>query len=1203
MMESFVFHINLYDLVFLGTIFVGLTFALLLWFTKSSNRVANRFLSLALVTVVLQITWLLGVHIRLATYFPDWNWFPLQFSLALCPLIFFYVLKITRPEYKFRWKDLLHFIPLLLQQIACILESVKISTSAYDIAIFRQINPVIQIAAFISVLFYLYWSHRLIERFYQGLKFNEGDRYRLELQWLHRLLMGLGVVSLLWIPYATVDCFGYHLQLGIEAYYPLYILSAIMIIRIGVVVFLRPEVGSSVEALSVTKQPVPSELKQKGAWLKKTMEANLFHQNAELSLTTLAEKLGIHPHELSRIINIALKRNFNDFINEYRIRDVVQKMQDKAYNHLTLVGIAFESGFNSKSTFNRTFKQMTGISPVEYKNELKNERPTYHLRPYPRAAAIISYHQTTPKWSDEKLNRNYMFRNYLKIAWRNMLKNKVYSTLNITGLASGMAVALLIGLWVKEQYSYDRFWPNYKQLYQVKLNFTNPTEGTHTQDAVNLPLADVLRNTIPGIKRVAETDWIGYQVHNLKVGDKKFLLNGGMVNPDFLRIFQQTFIKGDPNTVFKEVYSIIINESTAKALFGNDDPINKTVRVDNQHDVKVTGVYKDLPAESSVKYSYLLPFSYKVLTEDWMKNARTQWTNNSFEMWVELQPGVTQAQIAPKIKNLLVKYYPKYKLDKGEVILQPIGDAHLFSDYKNGKVAGGFIDYVRMFSVIGALVLLIACINFMNLSTARSEKRAREVGVRKAIGSQRRDLIFQFLTESLMITFAAFLFSILLVQLVLGPFNALTGGTVSIPYGNLVFWGIMIGYVIITGLLAGSRPAFYLSSFNPVKVLKGSIQMGKAATLPRKILVVVQFSCSIALIISTVIIYQQIQHVKERPTGYSADRLVSTGMSDDLSNNYNALKNDLLTNRMVESVTKASSPLTGIYWHTGIDKWPGQVAGELGINVGAVNIADNYFKTVGMKLIEGHDFSSDWASDTLNVIVNEAAVKRMGLKEPLNQLITFGGSPSQVRIIGVVQNALMESPFTPAEPIVFNHGRGGNFVIYRLTEGVNPHEAMDKVKKIFDKYNPAFPFEYVFVDKAYDAKFNLEVLIGKLSGIFAGLAIFISCLGLFGLAAYVAEQRTKEIGIRKVLGASISQVWVLLSKDFILLVVISCVIASPVALYFLSPWLKKYDYHISIGPGVFLLSAIAAMLITIVTISFQAIKAALANPVKSLRSE
>jgi hypothetical protein len=437
----------------------------------------------------------------------------------------------------------------------------------------------------------------------------------------------------------------------------------------------------------------------------------------------------------------------------------------------------------------------------------------------------------------------------------------------------------------------------------------------------------------------------------------------------------------------------------------------------------------------------------------------------------------------------------------------------------------------------------------------------------------------------------------------LGPFNALTGDPVHIPYDNLAFWVGMLGYVVLTGLLAGSRPAFYLSSFNPVAVLKGTMQAGKQASLPRKILVVAQFSCSVALIISTVIIYRQIQYVKDRPIGYDAHRLVSTFMSDDLVHSYGPLKHDLLQSGMVESVTKASSPLTDIYWHTGINKWPGMGAGELGLNVAGITVTDDYFKTVGMKLKEGRDFSSDWAADTMNVIVNEAAVKRMNLKEPVNQLISYSKLKYQVRIIGVVQDALIESPFTPVEPMVFNHGRGPNVMIYRLAPGVNPHEALEKIGKIFDKYNPAYPFDYVFVDKAYDQKFSQEELIGTLAAVFAGLAVFISCLGLFGLAAYVAEQRTKEIGIRKVMGASVAQLWLLLSRDFVILVVVSCVIASPVALYFLIPWLNKYKYHTSIGPGIFLVSAAAALAITIVTISFQAIKAAVTNPVKSLRSE
>ncbi len=796
-----------------------------------------------------------------------------------------------------------------------------------------------------------------------------------------------------------------------------------------------------------------------------------------------------------------------------------------------------------------------------------------------------------------------MIRNYLKIAWRNLVNNKVYSAINILGLAAGMAVALLIGLWVLNEFSYDKFLPNYKQLYQVEINFSSQHDGEHTQTSLALPLVEVLRKEIPGIKRVAEADYLGWMNHDLLVGNKKLYLGGGAAHSDFLRMFQYPFVKGNARSAFTESHSIVLTESTAKALFGNTDPMNKVVRIDNNQNLKVTGVLKDIPKNSTLQFAYLMPFSFKEQVEDWMKGARTTWTNNSFTAYVELEPGVTYAQVAPRIKNIIYNRSPQMRVAKPEVILHALKDWHLYSDFKNGKEAGGFIDYVRMFSIIGMLVLIIACINFMNLSTARSEKRAREVGVRKAIGSQRKDLIFQFLTESVLITFIAFLFSILFTQLALPSFNTLIGSAISIPYANPIFWVIMILYVLITGLLAGSRPAFYLSSFNPVKVLKGSVQVGKAASLPRKVLVVLQFSCSIALIISTIIVYQQIQYAKSRPTGYSADRLMMTDMSGDLNTHYDALRNDLLASGVVESVASASTPVTQIYSHLSLDKWSGKNPGDESVNIGGIWVSNDYFKTLGMTLKEGHDFSTDIKADSLNVIVNEATIKRIGLKNPINQMITWNGNYKPVRIIGVVKDALMESPFTPIAPVIFAHASGGNSIMYRLSSNANTHDAIEKITKIFDAYNPAYPYSYQFVDDEYNHKFNLEVLVGKLAGVFAGLAIFISCLGLFGLAAYVAEQRTKEIGVRKVLGASIAQVWLLLSRDFILLVMISCIIASPIALYFLNGWLQKYDYRITIGPGVFVLSAIMAIVITLITISFQAIKAALTNPVKSLRSE
>lgn len=796
-----------------------------------------------------------------------------------------------------------------------------------------------------------------------------------------------------------------------------------------------------------------------------------------------------------------------------------------------------------------------------------------------------------------------MIKNYFKTAWRNLVNNKVYSALNILGLATGMAVALLIGLWVYHQYSYDRFLPGYQQVYKARAKFSINGE-TVVGAATAYPLADAIKRDVPGVKYVAQTDWIG--PHGLVVGENKLYIEGAMAGEDFLRIFQYPLLRGNAGNSLKDPYSIVLTQATAKSLFGREDPMNKMVRIDNNHDLKVTGLLKDLPGNSTLKFNYLVPFSFYTLSNDWVKETVTNWGNSSYQTFVALEPNVSYKDVEPGLKTILKKYNPKdYQAAKAELFLQPLKDWHLYADYKEGVVAGGFIDYVQLFSMIGFLVLLIACVNFMNLSTARSEKRAREVGVRKAIGSQRKDLIFQFLIESVVITFIAFMLSLLFVQLALPSFDTLTKTTISIPYSNGTFWCIMLSYVLLTGLLAGSRPAFYLSSFRPVQVLKGAVQIGRSATLPRKILVVLQFTCSIALIISTIIVYQQLQYAKDRPSGYDANRLMMTDVSSDLSRNYTALKNDLLQSGVVTNVTRSSSPVTDIWSHNSIDNWQGKLPGEtLGIGTIGVNDAD-YFKTLGMQLKEGRNFTGNLSVDTLSVILNEAAVKRMRFKDPLNQTITYNsGIAQQLKVIGVVKNALMTSPFSPVEPSVFVYTPGwSNIITYRLAPNVNTQQAIAKLTTVFNKYNPSSPYLYHFVDESYEAKFNLETLVGKLAGLFATLAIFISCLGLFGLAAYMAEQRNKEIGIRKVLGASVPQVWLLLSKDFIVLVLLSCVIASPIAFYFLQNWLQKYDYRISIGADVFIISAMLAIAVTLITVSFQAIKAAVANPVKSLRTE
>jgi predicted permease len=797
-----------------------------------------------------------------------------------------------------------------------------------------------------------------------------------------------------------------------------------------------------------------------------------------------------------------------------------------------------------------------------------------------------------------------MFRNYLLTAWRNLTRNKAYSILNILGLSIGMAVALIIGLWVEYQYSFDRQLPGHENIAQAHIRFVNNGEPGQMISTA-FPVAELLRKEIPEIRYSAHTDWMGN--HGLLAGDRKVILSGAQASEEFFKIFRYPVLKGSLNGALEETYSIVLTASTAKALFGNDDPIGKTVRIDNENNLVVKAVIANLPPNSSITLNYVVPFKYYIQAREWVRRASLagNWNNTSFQTFVTFQPNTDQKQLEPKLAALVKKYNPEgYKQGKQEIFFQPMAQWHLYSDYKAGKQDGGFIEYVRLFSIIGILVLFIACINFMNLATARSEKRAREVGVRKAIGSQRRDLILQFLIESLVITVIAAFIGLLLVQLTIPAFNTLTTSSIRIPWQSPVFWSIMAGYILLTGLLAGSRPAVYLSSFKPVKVLKGTFRAGRAAALPRKILVVLQFTCSIALIIGTGLIYRQVQYVKDRPSGFDANRLVLAGESIDLTRNYAALRNDLLATHLVASVSRSSSPITALWSWAGIKAWSGQNPGET-LGLAEVDIADDYFKTVGTPLVAGKDFAGNLAADSLNVILNEAAVKRLRYKDPIGQTITLSShGERKIKVIGVAKDALMLSPYTPAEPTMFIYEpiEAGN-VTFRLTADADIHKAMATITPIFNRYNPAFPFIYDFADASYAQKFNLEVLVGSLSGLFAGLAIFISCLGLFGLAAYMAEQRTREIGIRKVLGASVAQLWLLLTKDFILLVAISSIIAAPLALYFMRNWLLRYKYHIDIGPGIFLLAAAAALLITILTISIQAVRAAIANPSQSLRSE
>lgn len=1184
-MNAYTFHITPYDLALLGTIFIGLTFTLQLWFVKRADQAANRFLALALLIIVLWSAWLLGNNMRLGTYFPRWSWLPLRFSLTLGPLIFFYVLKITRPKYQFRPKDLLHFSPLLLEQGVLLLQSHTLD--------FQRMSTVLHLAAFISVVMYLYGSFRLIERFYQRLKFNGGDRYRYELRWLHRLLSIFGLLWLLWIAVTAVDYFyDYHL-FDIYGYYPLYLLLAAMMIRMAAAAFFRPEIEEPGRELLVSKPQPSGELRQKGICLKQAMEAGLFYRNDDLTLASLAAGLGIHPHELSRIINLALKKNFNDFVNEYRIREIVRKMQDPDYDRWTLLGIAFDSGFNSKTTFNRTFRQMTGKSAAEYKNDLKKHGPPYYLGPHSRASTIISCHEATTKWSYEKLNRNYMFRNYLKIAWRNLIRNKTSALINISGLAVGMAVVMLIGLWIWDEASYDQYHLNYDRIGQVMT--TQSSNGqTITFGSTVAPLASELRTKYGNsFKRTALTSG---GAHILAVGEKKIAQEGLWAEPDLPAILSLVMVKGSYST-FKDPSSLLLSASAAGALFGNADPVNQTVSIDNKSAMKVAGVYQDLPGNTTLSGTmYMLPWSSPA---NFWSTQLTKWDNHGCRLYVQLNPNADFNKISTKIKHITTPYN---KTVNETIQVFPMSRWHLYSEFQNGFSVGGRIRFVCLFGIIGLFVLLLACINFMNLSTARSEKKAKEVGIRKAIGSLRSQLIGQFLSESMLIVFVAAVLTILLVWLAIPYFNTIAGKQLSIPWGQPLFCLSVLGFIIFTGLVSGSYPAFYLSRFKPAKVLKGAFRLGRFAALPRKALVIVQFTVSIVLIIGTIVVYRQIQFASNRPVGYSRAGLITVEMNTaQIYGHYTPMRNDLLASGAALDMSESSNATTMIYAYNGGFTWEGQAPGFDPV-FGDVFVSTDFGKTVGWKIIAGRDFSASYPADTGAFILNESALKLTGIKNPVGKTMRWNGKDHV--ITGVVEDMIMESPYKQAVATIFQMKPDWvKYITIRINPNMSTQTALNKIAAVFKKYDPASPFDYKFNDAEYAKKFSDEQQTGRLAAVFSALAIFVSCLGLFGMASFMAEQRTKEIGIRKVLGASVFSLWQLLSKDFVRLVIVSLCIAMPVSYYFMHQWLQAYQYRTGLAWWIFATAAAGAMVVTMATVSYQGIKASLTNPVKSLRSE
>ncbi|HEY4111913.1 ABC transporter permease [Puia sp.] len=787
-----------------------------------------------------------------------------------------------------------------------------------------------------------------------------------------------------------------------------------------------------------------------------------------------------------------------------------------------------------------------------------------------------------------------MLKNYLKIAIRNLLRNKGFSAINISGLAIGMASALLILLWVHNELSFDRWYPKTSRLYKLynRDNFQGSLQAWPNTPKV---LAQYVKKDFAAVEDVSRYRSVRYL---LTVGDTRLNSEGVCVDSGFLAMFGLPIAQGDAVHALNTPKGIVLTQHMAKTLFGNGDPMGKTVRVDSNNNFIVTAVVKDLPANTSLRFDYLLPWSFMMQTG----TDNDDWSTNSVYTFVLLKPGASQAVFDRQIKNIAIEH--SAHKETTQVFSQPMSRLHLYSKNESGVLVGDKIHIVQLFALIAGFILLIACINFMNLSTARSEKRAREVGIRKVVGAIRGYLIGQFIGESIFIATLSFGLALLLAHLALDGFNQLVGEQLVIEFDNPTWWAFAIGFVVFTGLLAGSYPAFYLSGFQPVKVLKGPFRNANALVSTRKILVVLQFTFAIILIISTLIVRRQIQYAQDRDTGYNRSHLVYTVNQGEIAKHYEAIKQDLLSSGAVLSMTKSLNPITE-HWIDGWGfSWEGSTASDKHIDFIHLSSDADFLKTMGASLVTGRDIDIyKYPTDSSAVLLNATAVRTMRVKDPIGMTIRSEEGPVY-HVVGVIKDFILESPYENITPMIIMGNRNFFQVIHMKLNPAWPVGAnRAELEKEFKQYNPQYPTTFSFVDESYADKFKAEQQIGVLAALFAGLTVFISCLGLFALAAYMAENRIREIGVRKVLGASVTGITTMLAKDFVWLVLIAFVIAAPVSWLIMHNWLINYDYRIPISWDLFVLSGGLALFIAVATVSFQAIRAAIANPVKALRSE
>jgi len=1136
------FYNALYSQTSSATLFAGLTLALLLGFAKGSRKTANLFLSLALGTIVIKTGGLSAL-----------------FLPALGPLLYLYVRQITWPDQKFQRHEALHFCPVL---IGFWLPGMLV---------------------LLQVIVYLYLAHRLIQAFYNRLQPVLMDRPRFAFRWLEKMLFLLGLFCVL---SAVADLF--------------YFAIAFALIGLAAKAVLNPD-GEVRLTMPATNR---SDEREKGRRLKEAVAANRLYEDAELTLATLAIKLNVHPHDLSRIINAGLDKNFNDFVNEFRVREVARKMHDPAFDKLTLLGIAYESGFNSQRTFNRVFKEITGKTPAEYKNSLKNELPNDKLATLPGLRPVILRSESPANRVPGKLNRNYMFRNYFKTSFRNLLQNKVYSFINIAGLSIGLACAMLIMLYVQDEVSYDRFHKNANQLYRIDKQITRDDKSVSNGSYTGYFPGPRFAAKIPEIQ-----SYVRYQPAqaDIKTGADIQSQAVYLVDANFFSVFSFPLLSGNATSVLAQPNSVVITEDMAKKYFGSADAVGKTISIKEDSVFKpyaVTGVAKNCPQNSSIKFEVLLPLKVSAVDE----SNNSNWFNSFLSTFVVLSPGadikavqskmdkVFESDASEAISAIKNKYHVK---SIGQAyMLEPFTAIHLGTTVPDGDEIlrdKSNPEFSYILSAIAIFILLIACINFVNLTVARSVKRAKEIGIRKVIGGTSKQLRIQFLSESFILCLIAFIVALVIVVMVLPVFSQLSNKILFLSYlFNVKLIIYYIALFAITSLLAGFYPSIVLSNYNPVQALYSRFNLAGKNYL-QKALVIFQFALASFLIIGSIAIFLQFNYLTTQSLCYDDSNLITVDKFP-LSRNEAALfKQELMKNPNIAGV----APKNG-----GNNNNTVKVSGDKQVNIAIETIDASYLSLLKVPLITGRNFNAEYPSDALHsVLVNEAFVNEAGWKHPVGEQInTFDNETYTV--IGVTKDYHYKPLTEKIGPQFFtmNPANGYGTMYIKIRPGTET-ASLQYIAKTYKNLFPLSPFAYTFKQEQNEQSYASEARWKKIILFSAILTIFISCIGLFGLSVLAVEKRIKEIGVRKVLGASSGSIVTILSRDFLRLIFISLALSIPLAWLATSKWLQNYPYRITLSWWLFLSGGVLVILIALITISFQSVKAAVANPVKSLRSE